>query len=76
MNGLEIIEGTFKEIIENKSAALLFPDKRPLSTYRLWCRITTAEVSKWMGHAKMETTAIYCNAVGEEQQTIAARMWT
>jgi integrase len=33
-------------------------------------------VSKWMGHAKMETTAIYCNAVGEERQTIAARMWT
>jgi integrase len=32
-------------------------------------------VSKWMGHAKMETTAIYCNAVGEEQQSIAARMW-
>jgi hypothetical protein len=25
-------------------------------------------VSKWMGHAKIETTAIYCNAVGEEQQ--------
>ena len=33
-------------------------------------------VSKWMGHAKLETTAIYCNAVGEEQQTLAARMWT
>ena len=33
-------------------------------------------VSKWMGHAKMETTAIYCNAVDEEQQSIAARMWT
>lgn len=32
-------------------------------------------VSKWMGHSKMETTAIYANAVGEEQQTIAARMW-
>ena len=32
-------------------------------------------VAKWMGHAKMETTAIYCNAVGEEQQSIAARMW-
>jgi site-specific recombinase XerD len=32
-------------------------------------------VSKWMGHAKMETTAIYCNAVSEEQQIIAARMW-
>jgi len=33
-------------------------------------------VSKWLGHAQMETTAIYANAVGEEQQTIAARMWT
>jgi integrase/recombinase XerD len=33
-------------------------------------------LSKWMGHAQMETTAIYANAVGEEQQSIAARMWT
>ena len=32
-------------------------------------------VSKWMGHASMETTAIYANAVGEEQHEIAARMW-
>ncbi len=32
-------------------------------------------VSKWMGHAQMETTAIYANAVGEEQQATAARMW-
>ena len=31
-------------------------------------------VSKWMGHSKMEPTAIYANAVGEEQQSIAARM--
>ena len=29
-----------------------------------------------LGHSQMETTAIYANAVGEEQQTIAARMWT
>ena len=33
-------------------------------------------VSKWMGHAKLETTAIYANAVGEEQWSIAERMWT
>ncbi len=33
-------------------------------------------VSNWMGHSQMETTAIYANAVGEEQQTIAARMWS
>jgi hypothetical protein len=29
-----------------------------------------------MGHATMETTAISCNAVGEEQQNIAASMGT
>jgi integrase len=33
-------------------------------------------LSKWMGHAIIETTAIYANAVGQEQQAIAARMWT
>ncbi len=33
-------------------------------------------VLKWMGHAKLETTAIYTNAVGEEQRAIAARMWS
>ena len=32
-------------------------------------------LQKWLGHAMMETTAIYADAVGEEQQTIAARMW-
>ena len=32
-------------------------------------------VCKWMGHSKMEVTAIYANAVGEEQQAIASRMW-
>ena len=30
---------------------------------------------KWMGHASIETTAIYANAVGAEEQDIAARMW-
>ncbi|HEX9665235.1 MAG TPA: site-specific integrase, partial [Thermodesulfobacteriota bacterium] len=32
-------------------------------------------LQKWMGHAKMETTAIYANAVGAQQHDIAARMW-
>ncbi|MEE8585673.1 MAG: hypothetical protein V3T83_12570 [Acidobacteriota bacterium] len=30
---------------------------------------------KWMGHAKIETTAIYADAIGEEQRELAARMW-
>jgi integrase len=33
-------------------------------------------LSKWMGHAIIKTTAIYANAVGQEQQAIAAGMWT
>jgi len=32
-------------------------------------------VQKWLGHAQLSTTAIYANAVGEEEQSIAARMW-
>ena len=33
-------------------------------------------LQKWMGHAQMETTSIYANAVGEEQSNIAAKMWS
>jgi integrase/recombinase XerD len=32
-------------------------------------------VQKWLGHAQLTTTAIYANAVGEEEQSIAARIW-
>jgi len=32
-------------------------------------------VQKWMGHADISTTAIYANAIGREEQEIAARMW-
>src|SRR3954469_8605868 len=32
-------------------------------------------VQKWLGHAQLTTTAMYANAVGEEEQSIAARMW-
>jgi len=32
-------------------------------------------LSRWMGHASLEVTAIYANALGEEQRAIAARMW-
>jgi site-specific recombinase XerD len=32
-------------------------------------------VQRWLGHASMETTAIYLQAIGDEEQEIAARMW-
>ena len=33
-------------------------------------------LSKWMGHGSLEVTAIYANALGAEEQGIAARMWS
>ncbi|NRA86034.1 MAG: site-specific integrase [Rhizobiales bacterium] len=32
-------------------------------------------LQKWMGHAHISTTAIYADAIGQEEQDIAARMW-
>ena len=32
-------------------------------------------VQRWMGNAQLSTTAIYADAVGKEEQDIAARMW-
>lgn len=32
-------------------------------------------VQKWMGHSSITTTAIYANATGEQERTIAARLW-
>jgi integrase len=32
-------------------------------------------IQRWLGHARMETTAIYLQAMGSEERDIAARMW-
>lgn len=32
-------------------------------------------LQRWLGHAQLSTTAIYADAVGQEEQDIAARMW-
>lgn len=32
-------------------------------------------VSKWMGHSSLEVTAIYANALGDEQRELSERMW-
>jgi integrase/recombinase XerD len=32
-------------------------------------------VQKWMGHASMETTAIYANAQGRVERKIASKLW-
>jgi site-specific recombinase XerD len=32
-------------------------------------------IQRWMGHASMKTTAIYLDAIGDEEREIARRMW-
>lgn len=32
-------------------------------------------VQKWLGHSSIETTAIYADAVGEEERKLAAKLW-
>ena len=32
-------------------------------------------VKKWLGHSRLSTTEIYADAVGEEEQAIAGRLW-
>ncbi|MEQ8327793.1 MAG: site-specific integrase [Parvibaculum sp.] len=32
-------------------------------------------VQKWMGHSRLSTTAIYADAVGDEERLLANRMW-
>jgi integrase len=32
-------------------------------------------VQRWLGHAQLATTAIYADAMGEEERGIAARLW-
>lgn len=33
-------------------------------------------VQRWLGHARMETTAIYLQAMGREEREMAERMWS
>lgn len=32
-------------------------------------------MQKWLGHARIETTAVYANALGAEERLLAARLW-
>ena len=38
-------------------------------------KIPLPTVQKWMGHARLETTAIYLDVSGDEERELAARLW-
>jgi integrase/recombinase XerD len=33
-------------------------------------------VQRWLGHARIETTAIYASAIGDEKRNLAHRAWS
>lgn len=39
-------------------------------------RVPLNMMQKWLGHSRIETTAIYADAVGSEERAIASRMWS
>ena len=39
------------------------------------CKIPLTTVQKWMGHVYLDTTAVYLNIIGQEERTLAARIW-
>ena len=38
-------------------------------------RVPMGLLQQWLGHAKLETTVIYQQVMGEEERLIAKRMW-
>jgi integrase/recombinase XerD len=38
-------------------------------------KIPLTAVRKWLGHARLETTAIYLDVTGEEERELAKRLW-
>lgn len=38
-------------------------------------RIALSVIKKWLGHSKIETTAIYADPVGDEERRLAQLMW-
>jgi integrase len=38
-------------------------------------RIALSLIARWLGHSRIETTAIYATPVGEEERALAALMW-
>ena len=38
-------------------------------------KIPLPTIQKWLGHARLETTAIYLDVLGEEERALAKRLW-
>jgi integrase len=37
--------------------------------------IPLSTIKKWLGHARLDTTGIYLDVLGEEERELAKRLW-
>ena len=47
-------------------------------SFGMWCAFNAIPITlcqRWMGHATVQTTAIYYQIVGKEERELAARLW-
>lgn len=49
--------------------------RHTFGVHAIQCGIPLNLIQRWMGHARMETTAIYTDVVGDSERRIAERMW-
>lgn len=61
--------------IEDKAHAMPKGFRHGLGVCGVQQGVSMNMVQKWLGHAQISTTAIYADAVGEEEKNIASRMW-
>jgi integrase len=43
--------------------------------HALRSRVPITLVKRWLGHARLSTTEIYLQVMGDDEREIAARMW-
>ena len=43
--------------------------------HAIQCGVPSHLVQRWLGHASLRTTAIYCDVIGPDERAIAERMW-
>lgn len=49
--------------------------RHTFGVHAIQCGIPLNLIQRWMGHARMETTAIYTDVVGDGERRIAEKMW-
>ena len=49
--------------------------RHSVGVHAVLSNVPTHKVQGWLGHSRLETVAIYCNAIGPEDRAIAQRMW-